>query len=197
MIVIGLTGSIASGKSTVLRMFAEEGIPTLSADQIVHALYESESVPAFEVAFPGSVREGKVDRDALMRIMIAEPDSTKKIEALIHPAVRRRMLAFAESRRARAERMVVLEIPLLFELGESYPIDKVVVTWADPDELRGRALSRAGMSPTRYKYLLERQLSQDEKRARADFTIDTGQPPDAVRNEVRAIIAACLDTPVR
>ncbi|WP_029040976.1 dephospho-CoA kinase [Cucumibacter marinus] len=193
MIVLGLTGSIATGKSTVAGMFAEAGIPVYDADKAVHELYAGEAVDAVEAAFPGTTRDGQVDRTALSQQVLGDPEALKRLEALIHPLVREKMLGFIETRRTAGAGLVILEIPLLFETGQAYPVDAIAVTWCEPAIQRERALARDGMSEDKLAAILARQMPQDEKRDRADFEIDTSGDFASVRNQVAKVIEACRD----
>lgn len=191
MIVLGLTGSIATGKSTVAGMFAEAGIPVYDADKAVHELYAGEAVDAVEATFPGTTRDGQVDRSTLSQKVLGDPEALKRLEALIHPLVREKMLGFIEARRAAGAGLVILEIPLLFETGQAYPVDAIAVTWCEPEIQRERALARDGMSDDKLAAILARQMPQDEKRERADFEIDTSGDFASVRNQVAKVIEAC------
>jgi len=197
MIVLGLTGSIASGKSTVAGMFAAAGVPVFSADRAVHALYEAGAAGPVGAAFPEAMRNGSIDRQALAGEVLENAQSLARLEAIIHPLVRQRAGEFVAANRAAGADLVVLEIPLLFETGTSYPVDRTVVVWAAEDELRRRALARPGMDATKLDALMARQMPQDKKRALADFAIDTGRPLEAVRNRVHEIIEACRPEPDR
>jgi dephospho-CoA kinase len=197
MITLGLTGSIAAGKTTVADMFAAAGVPVFSADRAVHELYDGAAAGPVAAAFPEAVRDGRIDRDALAKAVLGDPRALARLEAIIHPLVRSRAGEFVEANRATGAGLVVLEIPLLFETGESYPVDRTVVVWADEEELRRRALARSGMDAGKLEALLARQLPQNEKRARADYAIDTGRPLEAVRNRVGEIIEACRAEPDR
>lgn len=192
MIVLGLTGSIASGKTTVAGMFADAGLPVFSADRAVHELYDGEAAGAVEAAFPEALSSGRIDRGALAEAVLADPLALSRLEAIIHPLVRERAAAFLEAHRAAGAALVVLEIPLLLETGAAYPVDHIVVVWAAEAELRRRALARPGMDAHKLETLMARQMPQDEKRARADFAIDTGQSLEAVRKQVHEIIETCL-----
>lgn len=192
MIVIGLTGSIASGKSTVLRMFAEEGVPVFSADAAVHALYEGEGVGPVGAAFPDSLVDGHIDRKGLDALLLGKPEALARLEAIVHPLVREAAARFLREEKAKGTALAVLEIPLLLESPHPYSVDKIVVTMAPDAELRRRALARPGMTVAKFDALATRQLPQQAKRARADHVIDTSQSLATVRNKVRAIIEACL-----
>lgn len=188
MIVLGLTGSIGMGKSTTARLFAEEGIPVNDADQVVHDLYTGEAVVPVGLAFPGVVANGAVNRAELSRQLAQNPAKFTELEAIVHPLVREREKRFLEKRQMQGEKLVVLDIPLLFETGGEKRVDKVAVVSCGEDEQRQRVLSRSGMTEEKLKLILSRQMPDLEKRKRADFVIDTGQGMDAARDQVRSII---------
>ena len=190
MIRLGLTGSIASGKSTVLAVFAEHDIPVFSSDEAVHALYEGEAVPVVEQLFPGVTTEGRIDRAALSRALVAAPGRLKELEAAIHPLVRKRLAAFfADAERSGAP-LAVADVPLLFETGFDYGLDAVVVTHAPDALLRERALKRPGMNVQKLDAILARQMPQAEKLRRADYVIETGGTLADTRAATTALIAA-------
>ena len=190
MLRVGLTGSIATGKSTVLARFAEMGVPAYSADEAVHALYAGEAAPQIETLFPGVVVDGAVDRRRLSAALAQDPGRIGELEAVIHPLVFEKALGFLDAAEEAGAELAVLEIPLLYETGLRYPIDTVVVTWcADPLQ-RDRALARPGMTGEKLDLMLARQWSQAEKKARADYVIDTSGELDDTRREVDFVIAA-------
>ena len=191
MIVLGLTGSIGMGKSTVSRMFAAEGVPVFDADAIVHRLQGPEGalVAEIESHFPGTTGPEGVNRTALAERVLGERDQMRKLEGLIHPAVGRERLAFLEAHRDAP--LVLLDIPLLFETGLTEAVDKVAVVSADPETQRLRTLTRPGMPPEKFLKILSLQTPDSEKRARADFVISTDGTMDETRDSVRRIIA-CL-----
>jgi dephospho-CoA kinase len=174
MLKLGLTGSIATGKSTVLRAFAALGVPTFSADEAVHELYEGEAVAALREVFPEVINGGKVDRGALSARLVKHPEDLRKVEAIVHPLVRSRIVAFLAEAEAGGAPLAVVDIPLLFETGHGYGLDAVAVTVVDDAVLRGRALTRPGMTVEKLDTILARQLPQAEKQRRADYVIDTG-----------------------
>lgn len=190
MIVIGLTGSIGMGKSTVAQMFAEEGAPAFDSDDAVHALYAEggAAVKPVEAAFPGVTKGGAIDRAALSARVVDHPEAIKQLEAIVHPLVRQAQADFLEAHRNAAA--VVLDVPLLFESGGAERVDKIVVVSAPSDVQRARVMSRADMTEEKFAYLLSRQMPDAEKRARADFIIDTGGEFDATRAQVRAVLDA-------
>jgi len=192
MIRLGLTGSIGMGKSTVAAMFARAGVPVFDADAVVHRLQGPDGglVAVIEAAFPDTTGPEGVDRTALGEAVLGDPAALKRLEALVHPAVA------AERARFLAEHadapIVLLDIPLLFETGGEASVDKVAVVSAPPEVQRARVLSRPGMTPERFDAILARQTPDAEKRARADFVIDTGGSLDATAAEVEAVIACLL-----
>jgi dephospho-CoA kinase len=194
MIRLGLTGSIGMGKSTVARMFEDEGVPMFDADAAVHRLQGPEGalVAAIESSFPGTSGSDGVNRDALAERVLGEPEALRRLEALIHPAVASEREAFLAANAAAP--LVVLDIPLLFEAGGWDQVDRIVVVSAPEEVQRGRVLRRPGMTAEKFQRILARQLPDAEKRARADFIIDTRGPKEETRRAVRRILA-CLVPP--
>jgi len=191
MIRLGLTGSIGMGKSAVARMFADLGVPVFDADAVVHQLQGPEGalVDEIESAFPGTTDARGVNRTALAERVLDNPDALHRLEALIHPEVARRREAFLTANRESP--LVVLDIPLLFEKGGWNQVDKVVVVSAPPDVQRTRVLSRPGMTEEKFARILALQMPDPEKRARADFVVETDSNLEETGNSVRRIIA-CL-----
>jgi dephospho-CoA kinase len=187
MIVLGLTGSIGMGKSTTARMFADLGVPVNDADAVVHALYEGEAVAPIEAAFPGSTKAGVVDRKELSRQLNEDPALFKTLEAIVHPLVRAREQEFLARHRDAGAPFVVLDIPLLFETGGEARVDAVVVVTCDPDIQKERVMKRPGMTEEKFALLLSRQVPDVQKRAKADYMIDTGKGLDSARQDVEAI----------
>jgi dephospho-CoA kinase len=184
-----LTGSIGMGKSETLKIFASQGIPVHDSDAVVHALYavDGAAVALVEREFPGTVKNGKVDRAALSRQILGDAEATARLQALVHPllaAERRKFIAAAED----AE-IAVLDIPLLFETGAEREMDAVVVASAPPDVQRARVLARPGMTPEKFAWLGARQLPDAQKRAKADFVVETGNGLAQTRAEVEKILA--------
>ncbi len=191
MITLALTGSIGMGKSTVAAMFAEAGIPTFDADAVVRKLQGpgGRLVPLIEKRFPGTTRDGAVDRDALSAAVLGDPDELSALEAIVHPAVHHERTRFiVEHGDAPA---LLFDIPLLFETGGDEAFDKVIVVSATPELQRERVLSRPGMSEQKLSQILARQMPDHDKRARADFIIDTSGTLDETRAQVGHILA-CL-----
>jgi dephospho-CoA kinase len=195
MILIGLTGSIGMGKSTTAAMFREAGIPVYDADAAVHDLYDTGGAAVGPVgeAFPGVVKDGKVDREALRQAVLGKPEELKRLNGIVHPLVGRDRTGFFEQATAAGADMVVLDIPLLFETGGDANMDAVVVVSAPADMQRERVLARPGMSPERLDAILAQQMADAEKRARAHFVVDTGRGLEPARAQVGEIIAAMRD----
>ncbi len=189
MIIIGLTGSIGMGKSTTAQLFCDEGIAVNDADAVVHALYENEAVQPIEDTFPGTTENGRVNRQALSATLAKNPDGFKTLEKIVHPLVREKEKAFLREQKEAGADMVVLDIPLLFETGGNDRVDKVVVVSCDEATQRERVLNRPGMTEEKFEMIKSRQTPDSEKRAKADFVIDSGQGIEYARKQVRDIIA--------
>src|SRR5512145_3332104 len=174
MLIVGLTGSIGMGKSTVAERFRRHGIAVCDADAEVHKLYEGPAVPAIEAAFPGTTQAGKVDRQRLAQALIANPEGFKRLEAIVHPLVFAAERAFLHAEAAKGAAVAVLEIPLLLETGGEARVDVVVVCSAPADMQRARVLQRPNMTLAKLDQVLARQMPDAEKRTRADFIVDTG-----------------------
>jgi dephospho-CoA kinase len=188
MIVLGLTGSIGMGKSTTAALFQQEGVAVNDADQVVHDLYTGEAVGPVGAAFPGVVVNGVVDRQELARKLAENPAKFEELEAIVHPLVREREQKFLSEQKARGADLVVLDIPLLFETRGEKRVDRIVVVSCGPEEQRSRVLSRPGMTEAKFELILSRQMPDADKRAKADYVIDTGQGIDKAREQVRTII---------
>lgn len=196
MITIGLTGSIGMGKSTTAAMFAAEGAPVYDADAEVHKLQGpgGAAVEAIAAAFPGAVKDGAVDRQALGAQVFGHPERLQQLNGIIYPLLAEgRTKFFADAEAAGAE-MVVLDIPMLFETGGEGRMDAVVVVTAPEDVQRERVLARPGYDVARLDTILARQMHDRDKRARAHFVVDTGGGMEQARQQVRDIIAV-LKTP--
>ena len=195
MILVGLTGSIGMGKSTTTALFAEAGAVAYDADAAVHGLYAAGGLagPLLAPLFPQAVGpDGAVDRDALSRAVKADPNAFATLEAVVHPLVAAQRSGFLEAARGAGARVAVLDIPLLFETGGEGGVDVVVVVSAPGDVQRARVLARPGMDAEKLALLLSRQTPDADKRARADFVIDTGSGLDSARAQVAAVMAAVL-----
>jgi dephospho-CoA kinase len=191
MRVIGLTGSIGMGKSTTARYFRARGVPVHDADAAVHALYEeAEAAAAVEAAFPGVTAAGAVDRARLAERVVGNSDAMARLEAIIHPMVRRREERFLAGCAVRAVPIALLDVPLLFETGRAAEVDIVVVVTTTPGIQRERVLSRPGMTEARLASILARQTPDAAKRKRAHFLVDTGRSHAAAARQVDAIVRA-------
>jgi dephospho-CoA kinase len=190
MIVIGLTGSIGMGKTETARMFAAEGIPVSESDAIVHRLYDRGGAAVMPVAavFPDIIVDGRIDRAKLAKQLAFRPGDFARLEGNVHPLVRAEQEKFLDEARRRKARLVVLDIPLLFETGRDRDVDKIVVVSAPTDTQRRRVLARPGMTEEKFAAILARQLPDPEKRARADFIVDRDRGLDYAREQVRHII---------
>lgn len=191
MIVIGLTGSIGMGKTETARMFAEQGVPVSDSDAIVHRLYEKDgaAVAPIEKAFPEVVTDGGIDRQKLARHLSSHPGDFARLEKIVHPLVRAEQAKFLAEARKLKKPLAVLDIPLLFETGRDRDVDRIVVVSAPADVQRRRVLARPGMTEEKFAAILARQLPDAEKRARADFIVDSDRGFDHARRQVAAIIA--------
>ena len=197
MLKIGLTGSIGMGKSTAGKLFAEAGIPLNDSDAVVHDLYAGEAAPLVDAAFPGTMKDGAVDRHELGRQLALDPGGFKRLEAIVHPLVRKREMEFLKRQRRAGAGMVVLDIPLLFETNAWERVDVVVVVSAGPQIQRERVLAREGMTEEKFEMILSRQTPDGEKRRRADFVVDSSQGVEHARDQVRQILAAVAKMPAR
>ncbi|WP_342640344.1 dephospho-CoA kinase [Rhodoligotrophos ferricapiens] len=191
MLLIGLTGSIAMGKSATADMFRQLGIPVFDADAAVHSLYAEggEAVGPVAQLYPEAVKSGVVDRGELAKIVLGDPAKIKALEAVVHPLVRAREAAFLSNARDTNADMVVLDIPLLFETGQQGRVDCIVVVSAPAAIQRERALARPGMTEAKLDAILARQMPDREKRAKADFVVDSSKGLENAFEQVRAIIA--------
>jgi dephospho-CoA kinase len=199
MLVLGLTGSIGMGKTTAAQMLRRMGLPLHDADLAVHRLLAKggAAVAAIEVAFPGVVADGAVDRERLGAQVFEDRAALKRLEGILHPAVRRTTRAFL-GRQVRAGRsLVVLDIPLLFETGAETLCDAVVVVTAPPFVQRARVMARRGMTPARFQAILAKQMPDREKRRRADFVVNTGLSKAATLRQLRAIVTLLRQRPER
>jgi dephospho-CoA kinase len=195
MFILGLTGSIGMGKSTTTRFFREAGVPVHDSDAAVHQLYEGEAVVPVEAAFPGVAVDGRIDRVKLAAKLVGNADAIKRLEAIVHPLVRAATHRFLDAQKARGARVVVLDVPLLFETGGEQRVDAVVVVSAPAAVQRQRVLSRPGMTAERLDTLLARQMSDADKRARAHFVVDSARSFDSARAQVHGILRAVASLP--
>lgn len=188
---VGLTGSIGMGKSTVAAMLRDAGVPVFDADAEVHSLQGPDGalLPAIEAAFPGTTGPAGVDRAALGAQVFGNDIALAQLEAIVHPAVAAAQGAFFN---AHADApIVVLDIPLLFERGGAARVDQIIVVSTNADEQRRRVLERPGMTPEKFAQILRRQTPDADKRAAADYIIDTSGSFAATRAQIGPILA-CL-----
>ena len=191
MIVVGLTGSIGMGKSEVARMFRSVGVPVYDADAAVHELYAKGGAAVGPVgeAFPEAVVDGAVDRDRLSKLVVGDDAAIKRLEAIVHPLVGQHRDRFMAEVREKEEPIVVVDVPLLFETGGEGRVDYVVVVSAPYDVQRQRVLARPGMTAEKFDGIVARQTPDAEKRARADFVIDTNTSLEETLERVRELVA--------
>lgn len=197
MKVLGLTGSMGMGKSTTAKLFAEAGVPVYDADATVHRVYEGEAAPAIEAAFPGTTVDGKVDRAKLSAKVVGDPDAIRRLEAIVHPMLRSYHQTFLDDAERSGVPVAVVDVPLLFETGGDKRVDAVVVVSTSPEVQRQRILARGTMTEEALDALLARQMPDAEKRARADFVVDTSDGLDPVRARIRDILAEIIKMPQR
>jgi dephospho-CoA kinase len=186
--ILCLTGSLGMGKSRTATFFAEAGVPVHDSDAVVHALYEGEAVALIEQAFPGATAGGKVDRAKLAAMVLGDAAALARLEAVVHPLVSQARDRFLAEARAQGAPVVVLDVPLLFETGRQRGCDAVVVVSAPPETQRQRAFERPGMTEEKFAALIAKQMSDAEKRRRADFIVDSSQSFDHARAQVRDIL---------
>jgi dephospho-CoA kinase len=188
---VGLTGSIGMGKTETAKLFARLGLPVFDADAAVHRVYERGGGGAEAIAhrFPDAVVDGRVDRARLTRIVAQDPLALRALEALVHPLVREAEAQFVEAARARNEELVILDIPLLFETGRADTMDAIVVVSAPEAVQRERVLKRPGMTPEKFEAILARQMPDVDKRAKADFVIETDKGLDDALAQVKRVAA--------
>ena len=190
MIILGLTGSIGMGKTTTAGFFEEAGVPVYNADRAVHELYESKPViEDLSRIFPDCLTDGRIDRSKLSKTIVKDPSKLAILEKFIHPLVRKKEKDFVKMHRDRGDPLVVLDIPLLFETGPKGRVDKIAVVSAPTEIQRQRVLARSGWDDEKLDRILSRQISDEEKRRRADFVIDTGKSLDDAREQVKHLIS--------
>ena len=197
MFILGLTGSIGMGKSATAKMFADEGVPVHDADAVVHKLYEGEATPLIEAAFPGTTQDGTVDRTRLGQRVLGDKEAIERLEQIVHPLVTKARERFLEEAKRSGAAVAVLDVPLLLETGGERRCDAVVVVSAPAEMQRARAFERPGMSEDKLGVILAKQMPDAEKRARADFVVDTSRGFDAARAQVREILKTVAKMPKR
>ncbi len=187
--ILGLTGSIGMGKSTVAAMFEAQGVPVFDADAQVRAMQGpgGSLLPAIEAAFPGSTGPNGVEREALGKLVFAEPEKLRQLEGIVHPAVGQKRAEFLQDNAGAP--LLVFDIPLLFEGGGNEAVDAVVVVSAQAETQRERVLARPGMTAEKFEHILGLQVPDSEKRKRADYVIDTGTSLKETEAAVSDLIA--------
>jgi dephospho-CoA kinase len=191
MIVIGLTGSIAMGKSEVASVFREQGLPVFDADKEVHRLYDSpEGAQLLKPLAPAAIVEGRVDRKELSAVVMADAALLEKLETIVHAEITARRRDFLRDASARGQSMAVVDVPLLFEKGGDKDVDVTVVVSSPETEQKKRALSRPGMTPEKLAMVLKRQMSDTEKRRRADFVIENNSTLEELKNRTLSVLKA-------
>lgn len=197
--MIGLTGSIGMGKTETGKLFARLGISVHGADEVVHRLYDKDgaAVDAIAREFPGTVRDGRVMREALAATVAGDEPAFRRLEAIVHPLVRQAELEFLDDAMKRGDDLVVLDIPLLFETGGEKRMDVVVVVSAPPDVQRERVLSRAGMTLEKLEAIHARQIPNVDKRRKADFVIETDKGLEHAFEAVQRVVAELRERAAR
>jgi dephospho-CoA kinase len=190
MVILGLTGSIGMGKSATANLFRARGVPVHDSDAAVHALYAGEAAPLIEAAFPGTVHQGVVDRAALRNAVLGDEAALQRLETIVHPLVARDRDNFLRKAAQDHQPIVVLDIPLLFEIGGESLVDAVVVVTAPESVQKSRVLARPGMTAQIFAAIVAKQIPDAEKRARAHFIIDTSRGFEAAGQQVDSILAA-------
>ena len=190
MVILGLTGSIGMGKSATADLFRARGVPVHDSDACVHELYRGKAAPLIEAAFPGSVKDGVVDRAVLGQMVLKDAQAIKTLEAIVHPLVAEARDAFLKQAARDNASVAVLDIPLLFEIGAEKLVDAVVVVTAPETVQKSRVLARPGMTAERFEAIMARQIPDAEKRRRAHFIIDTSSGFAAAGRDVDNILRA-------
>jgi dephospho-CoA kinase len=197
MLIIGLTGSIGMGKTETAKMFARHGVPVCDSDATVHMLYDKGglAVDPINARFPEAVVDGRVDRELLSRAVLGKPEAMRQLEAIVHPLVGVAQRDFKARAAASGTKMVVIDVPLLFETGGEKRVDVVVVVSALPELQRKRVLARPGMTAEKFELILKKQVADAEKRSRADFVVDSSHGLEHAERQVVAIIEALKHRP--
>lgn len=186
--LIGLTGSIGMGKTTIANMFAQHGVPTLDSDQVVHELYKCEALGAIANEFPQAVEDGKIDRKKLSKLVIGKPHAFAKLEAIIHPLVRQKQDEFIAQQRKLGADLVLLDIPLLFETDQQNRFHKIITVTCTSDLQRARVLERPNMTPEKFQQILKKQMPDEDKQAKSHHIVDTSGTIAESESQVLALI---------
>eukprot|EP01026_Neomeris_dumetosa_P066126 TRINITY_DN63811_c0_g1_i4.p2 TRINITY_DN63811_c0_g1~~TRINITY_DN63811_c0_g1_i4.p2 ORF type:complete len:201 (-),score=28.39 TRINITY_DN63811_c0_g1_i4:123-725(-) len=195
MFLLGLTGSIGMGKSSVGEMFKKQGIEVVEADEVVHRLYQKGGRAVYKIQqlFPSAISEGAVDRQELSKCVVGNGSEMKKLEQIVHPLVIEEREKIIQDAKERGLRLLILDIPLLFETKMENDFDGILVVSAPSDVQRQRVLQRPGMTEEKFEYILKRQMSDEEKREKADFVIDTSLSQEQTEDLVRTLIKELLN----
>ena len=196
MITVGLTGSIAMGKSTIAKMFASRGIPVFDSDAAVHQLYSpgGGAVKAIAELVPSAVVAGTVDRHRLTKAIENAPNLLEEVERTVHPLVRNLQKQFLVDAGSKGTELVVLDIPLLFETEQDEEVDKIIVVSAPFDIQRSRALARPGMTKEKFNFIVSKQMPDALKRLKADYVVDTSRGLEDSRRQIDDIIRTLIGT---
>lgn len=186
--LIGLTGSIGMGKTTIAGMFAKHGVPTLDSDHVVHQLYRHEAVTQISKNFPQSIENGQVNRQKLSELVIGKPQAFATLESIIHPLVRQKQDEFINKQHGLGNDMVLLDIPLLFETKAQDRFDVIITVTCDADIQRARVLARPNMSVEKFEKILKKQIPDAQKRAKSDHIVDTSGTMAESESQVVALI---------
>jgi dephospho-CoA kinase len=197
MFVLGLTGSIGMGKSATAAIFREAGILVHDSDAAVHALYRGAAAPLVEAVFPGTLRDGEIDRARLSAYVVNNPAALGRLEAIVHPLVRAARAEFVAAARSSGVDLVVLDIPLLFETGCESEVDAVLLVTAPEDVQKVRVAGRPGMTEAKLAAIIGKQMPDTDKRRRANLILDTSLGHEEALRQVRELIDAIRSGKVR
>ncbi|MCF6325862.1 MAG: dephospho-CoA kinase [Devosiaceae bacterium] len=193
---LGLTGSIATGKSTILKIFSELGYAIFSADDEVHQIYKRKVPLQIKSFYPPAFKKDQVDRNILAKYLLENPKKLTDLEALVHPLVNQRYEDFIRTSKNQNQQLIIADIPLLFESKYDYGFDAIAVSFCSPQIQKKRALSRQGMTEKKLQVILDRQIDQENKKQRADYLIDTNGSIQKTREQVKNIITKILPTSI-
>ena len=195
MLIIGLTGSIAMGKSTAGDYLVRRGIPLFNADEVVHELYRDEAVDAVGAAFPGAIVDNRIDRAKLSELLISDPEKISQLEAIVHPMVIAKRVAFIEKHRLLGAQMIVVDIPLLFEKQLQDSVDVILLMTAPAEVQAERVMKRPGMTLEKFAMIRAHQMDDEQKRQLADFVIDTNGTFDQTHKRLDSFLESLHDWP--
>lgn len=190
MLILGLTGSIGMGKSATADIFRRAGVKVHDSDRAVHDLYAGDARHAIGAEFPEALTPTGIDRQILGRIVLQDAEALRRLEAIVHPSVTAARMSFLRERRGSGDRIVVCDIPLLFEIKAEHAVDVILVVSAPADVQKARVLARPGMTQARFDAIVAKQMSDGEKRRRAHAVIDTGRGHDAAERQVDTLLKA-------